>query len=269
MNFIKNTIKLLLITIYFFVFSFLSVIKTYVINSTLKLSILILGLYGWLLYYLDTNRNELFTNDFQLNILVEAHGLLFDLIIIAVFFEFFRKRISNKDKIEKLENDLIDYKMWGNNESKTKAVGALRRLSKINAVNIDLTDFDLSNTKLQELKFLCFDFSKTDFTNTSFKETKFLGCDFSQTKLNNTDFTGCSIQFSNLVGCKEFKNAKFTSSYITNDSKEYLEKILTKEQLANITWTSSSKTFKYWSLWIKSSIRNMNKAKIIRSKNIN
>jgi len=240
-------------TIYFLIFSFISVIKTHVINSSLKLSIIILLIYGSVLYYLDINKDEFF-DDFQQNILVEAHGLLFDLIIIIIIFEAIKRQIFNNNKIKRLENNLSDYKILTTLGQKSIIINTLRELCDIKSVHIDVSGLDLSEAKLDDLKFSVTDFSRSNLSRATFLFTKFHYCDFSETTLYDCDFSGSTIRFSKFEKCIGIDKTIFASTHITDDCKLYLESVLSERQLDNIIWIDSKENIQDYKVIVKASV---------------
>lgn len=242
--------------IYFFVFSFISVVRKNIINSSLRLSILILSIYGAVLWYLDANKDRFF-DSFQQDILVEAHGLLFDLIVIAIIFEVFKKGIINNNQIKSLKSSLSDYKISTSTESKYFIINTLRRLFEMKSVHIEAGNLDLSDAKFEHLNFLFTDFNNSNLSKTSFLYANFFYCDFSETILHECDFSGCNIRFSEFKNCKNIDKAIFAETHITDDCKSYLESILSGSQLRNIIWTDSKVNFQDLKACFKASINVM------------
>lgn len=62
------------------------------------------------------------------NILVEAHGLVFDLFIFGIVLTAYEVIRSKQDKIERYKEELDDYRGWTENEAAYRVAGVIRRL---------------------------------------------------------------------------------------------------------------------------------------------
>ena len=254
----KNNISFMQ-TVYFLVFSFISWIRTNVINSSLRLSVVLLLIFGSVLYYLDMNRDKFF-NEFQQEILIQAHGLLFDLVVVAIIFEVTKRKILNNNQVKILKNNLLDYRLVNNVECKYLIVKTLRELCEIKSVCIDASELELSEAKFEHLNFLITDFGKSNLSRISFLCTKFYDCDFSESILSHCDFSGSTIRFPKFDKCQCIDEAIFASTYITDDCKSYLESVLSEKQLRNIIWINSKMNIQDFKAYFKASIITMDRA---------
>lgn len=217
--------------------------------------ILLALLFGVLIIILDFNDTKF---DFH-DILVEAHGLIFDLIVFGIIitvFEFIRNR---KEKKSRYNEDIEDLLGWENEEAKVKILAKIKRLYELgqrkfflsNAYlkSADLNYYDLSNSVitfaniengsfirsfLKNVNLTASKMKSCYFTNTEFINSQLIQSDcrkafftcsvFIDSNLNNIDcreavFSGCEFEKSNLEGMK-LNNAKVDNP----DWFDYLER---------------------------------------------
>ena len=113
-------------------------IKSYITPKAyffLKAALLWLGLMG-VLDYLDFG---VWKNFKWHDLLVEANGMFFDLVIFGVFLTIYEALSEKKDRIERLQEEIDDYRGWDEKEAMYRIVGAVRRLKREGNVEINLT----------------------------------------------------------------------------------------------------------------------------------
>ena len=92
------------------------------------------------------------------NVLVEAHGMLFDILIIGVLILFLNrlaeKRITNKKYLDEID----DFRVWKSEEAAHRIAGNIKRLNRdgfkgrINLSSCFLKSADLSEVNLQDAR---------------------------------------------------------------------------------------------------------------------
>ncbi|MEZ4990204.1 MAG: pentapeptide repeat-containing protein [Saprospiraceae bacterium] len=106
---------------------------------------------GPLLYYLDSLQTQW---DWS-QVLVEGHGMFFDLIVFGILLTIYETRKKKWDRIEQYENEIDDFRPWKADEGVYRIVGNVKRLNKEGISKIDLhdchlVDADLKNKDLRE-----------------------------------------------------------------------------------------------------------------------
>lgn len=143
------------------------------------------------------------------NVLVEAHGLLFDLIvfgIILVSYEYYRQLHENAKKeetekqqrIERYKEEIDDLRRWDEKEAMFRIVGCIKRLTKEGVSEINLSYCNLEYANLAGI-------------NLS-------GANLSGARLNYCNLTATDLTKANLTGTSMFK-ADLTRTIL---SKAYL-----------------------------------------------
>jgi hypothetical protein len=69
------------------------------------------------------------------DVLVEGHGLLMDLIVFGCLVLWFNQRRSKRARIRQYRENLEDLREWGTEEGVLKKVGSLNRLLDVDGPN--------------------------------------------------------------------------------------------------------------------------------------
>ena len=148
----------------------------------------------------------LYDKSFWENVLVEAHGLVFDILVLGLVLVWMDTyRLKRESRTRDLEN-LWDLNTLTKEVYQKKKVNILKRLNEHNTYKIDVTDLMLKNIKVKDVS----------FTNSGLFGLKFLDCaifnlEIKNSKLNSADFTDSVIKNSEITD-SYLKNAKFKSA---------------------------------------------------------
>jgi len=135
--------------------------------------------------------------DFIRNIFVEAHGMVFDLLIIATFLFFLQTRVRKKrtreQNIKRWKEENSDFRGWDEKEATFRIVGNIRRLNRQGVTKINLTGCFLNKADLNEVK----------ITNSNAHLAFFREANLSNAKIINynlrlSDFTGANLVMADL-----------------------------------------------------------------------
>ncbi|MCF8247513.1 MAG: pentapeptide repeat-containing protein [Saprospiraceae bacterium] len=132
--------------------------------------------------------------DFLKNILVEAHGFIFDLLIFGIIFTIYQEVREKKESIKRYLEELEDFRRWQEPEASFRIAGIVRRLNRIEKYDLDLDGCNLENSDLKNLRF---DYSKFYGTNLS-------GSDLRGAKFNGAYFNSETNLEGALVDSKEW-----------------------------------------------------------------
>ena len=103
-------------------------------------TILVVSLTGWFYAY-----NAAFLE----NILVEAHGMLFDLLIIGVFVLWLNSKGERRQRITRYREEITDYLGWKSDTAMHRIRGNIIRLNREDVGDIYLRDANLREADLQ------------------------------------------------------------------------------------------------------------------------
>jgi hypothetical protein len=130
--------------------------------------------------------------DFK-DVLVEAHGLLFDLLIFGILLTIYEKiRKTEEDKTRYIEN-IDDLRGWNDKEAGFKIAGNIKRLNRIGVTEIDLHNCNLFMTDLSKVKLTNSNLSRANLSESNLSETN-----LKNAKLNNANLVNCLFSSTNL-----------------------------------------------------------------------
>ena len=143
--------------------------------------------------------------DYINNIIVEAHGLLFDLIVLGVLISIFESKREKEEAIERDNNLIDDLRGWRNEEGTRRTVGAIKRLASKDApflmlTNCYLKEANLNGVILKEANFqgavlegallICANLEGAIFVGANLQ-----GACLTHAKLEGTDFSWLEVSF--------------------------------------------------------------------------
>ncbi|UZR98631.1 pentapeptide repeat-containing protein [Chondrinema litorale] len=169
--------------------------------------------------YLETSNGK--------DILIEAHGLLFDIFVFGVLLAYLNKFLEKKQKSERYQEEIDDFRGWEEKEAKYRIVGNIKRLNKIgygrinlsncylahadlhqaNLVKANLKGVDLSYADLRNADLSYSNLSDADLSGADLSNALLRGVNLSNAKLNNTNLSRTSLWRAKLIGT-ELSGAK-------------------------------------------------------------
>jgi BTB/POZ domain-containing protein KCTD9 len=153
----------------------------------LLLSILVLGLS--LKYYL--NNFELF----WVQILAEAHGMLFDIAVIGILLFWLNKNGDTRQRIRTYKDEIDDFRLWESEEAAFRTVGNIKRLNRHKIYEINLVKCHLMKTNLNYVNLKASNMNSANFSHSTLIETN-----LENTRLNQTNFENSNLNQANLNG---------------------------------------------------------------------
>tara|TARA_R110001583_G_scaffold175120_1_gene329684 strand:+ start:114 stop:818 length:705 start_codon:yes stop_codon:yes gene_type:complete len=156
------------------------------------------------------------------DILVEFHGLIFDLFIFGILLTIYETRKSKKDKIIRYKEEINDYKFWETEEAMFRTRGLVKRLCDLNVQNIDLSHCYLATDKslstydnMKNWKFSGANLSNTMFMMSTLENAQFYSTNLKEAIFIQVNLTNCS--FSSAILYKtNFEKCTFTNVDISN-----------------------------------------------------
>lgn len=156
---------------------------------------------------------DIIDKDFNFHdILVESHGLIFDLFVFGILITIYETLESKKNDVKRYKEEIDDFRFWFSEESKHRVKGLISRLIKLNVKKIDIKhcnitgcptikkmiEWDFSGAKIYNSWFYDIDltgsrFFLSDIFETSFIKSNLSGCTFGTAKLFETNFKDCFL----------------------------------------------------------------------------
>ena len=151
------------------------------------------------------------------DIIIEANGLVLDLVLFGCLIAWFNERRAFKDQIRSYQDSLDDLSSWAAEEGVLKKVGIIKRLQDIAGFesirNLDYSQLPHANFQGITLKGVNFTFSNLSsaFLNgTDLKDASLAGADLTNACLNSArlghadlrgaDLRGADFEFADLTG---------------------------------------------------------------------
>lgn len=154
------------------------------------------------------NNWGLYSSDFFENIMVEAHGLLFDILVLGVIFIILDSKRQKRMTLEQLKNDLSDYSTLDEPLYYNKKKRILNELQKEQVTNIQQPNLLLSEIELRDLYF-----HKAKLFGLKLHSCRLINMDFADSKLNSAEFNNStfkSCSFNKVV----LKTARFSNAQL-------------------------------------------------------
>lgn len=145
--------------------------------------------------------------DYINNIIVEAHGLFFDLLILGVLITIYERKKQKKEAIEREKNLIDDFRKWNEKEATFRIMGSVKRLNSMGIFEIDFSKCFLKSIEVQHGNFL-----KSKFLSTNLQWARFYWTNLSEVAFKWSDLEGAMFIESNLVnGNFEYATLKGTN----------------------------------------------------------
>ncbi|BAO56197.1 pentapeptide repeat-containing protein [Nonlabens marinus] len=167
------------------------------------------------------------------DILVEFHGLVFDLFVFGILITLYdaykdrkdsrqRERTKIENDVERYKEELDDLRGWRSDEAKFRIQGIAKRLLKLNESKLDLSNCHLKTTSITDnlTNFHNWNFSGADLSLNIFIDKDFQDVNFTGAQFNNSSFGLC-----NLKGCKfdkaEIETLNFNKCDLSSTTFDY------------------------------------------------
>ncbi len=167
---------------------------------------------GCFLLFIDYKSKNLESYEFWNNVLVEAHGMFFDIILFGIILTIYERFNDRYNEIRRLSDEIDDFRYWKSDEAKFRIRGNLYRLNKARVTNLDLAFIDLSKIELRKINLSKATCCETDFSNSNMENSEFSNIECSLTKFNGKDTCLLNANFKNST----FQNTEFIEAYLVN-----------------------------------------------------
>jgi uncharacterized protein YjbI with pentapeptide repeats len=219
-------------------------------------SLVIFLLLASLILYLDVTYVE-DKKAFAENVLVEAHGLLFDVFLFGLILLWVDKWRTKQDQISRYLEELEDYKPWDEPESYYRSAGLIKRLQMLN-VKPDLSNYKINYVDLSGVDFSYSELEHGDFEGCDFTEANFNGAYLTGVYFKNTELKGVSFHVSFLESStlefETIKNCYFWKSNLSNAKLNVINLINCNFVRANLTNISG---WEYTKSWQNTNVRDL------------
>ncbi len=140
-----------------------------------------------------------YKGDFLRNIFVEAHGMLFDLFVIATFILWLNKKAEKKRNIQRWQEEINDFRYWKSREAMYRIVGNIKRLEKNGFTKIDLRHCFLKYAPLRGIRLKGAILRQSKLQNANLWQANLKGANLRRAELNNTNLREANLQNAILI----------------------------------------------------------------------
>jgi uncharacterized protein YjbI with pentapeptide repeats len=134
-------------------------------------------------------------NNFWPQILVEAHGMIFDITIIGLLIFWLNQNGEIRQRIRTYRDEIDDFRLWESDEAAFRTVGNIKRLNRHKIHDINLVNCYLARTNLNYVNLKGSNLNSANLSNSSLIETG-----LESTRLNQTNLENANLNQANLNG---------------------------------------------------------------------
>lgn len=143
-----------------------------------------------------------YKGNFEENIMVEAHGMLFDILVIGIFI--FTLHSLGKKRLESqgYQDEIDDFREWKSEEATYRILGNIKRLNRNGVTKIDLSNCYLEKATLREAQLQGADLTEANLQGTDLREAQLQGGDLTGANLRGADLREAQLQGADLADAK-------------------------------------------------------------------
>lgn len=141
-------------------------------------------------------------------ILVEAHGMIFDIAIIGILLFWLHDKGQSRHLIRSYRDEIDDFRMWESDEAAFRTVGNIKRLNRHMIYEINLVNCFLSRANLNYINL-----NGSNLNSANVSQSSLLEANLENTRLNQTNFENSNLNQANLKGSYA-SGANFADAYL-------------------------------------------------------
>jgi len=146
---------------------------------------------------------------------VEANGMIFDLFVFGILVTIYNAIRARKEKIERLKEEIDDYRGWDEKEAMYRIVGTVKRLIREGYHEINLENCYLSDAYLPDIDLHSAILSKANLKGSNLTGANLSGANLSKTNLKGANLTGANLSGANLSNA-DLTGANLSKTDLTN-----------------------------------------------------
>lgn len=144
-------------------------------------------------------------------VLVEAHGMLMDIVVFAGLFVVSNHFLDKQRRIQAILDELSDFRFWKSELARKKNAGNIKRLKTLGRKQVDLYSCDFEMEHLKEFEFIdsdfnCATFSRCHLSECTFRNVNFRGASFAKSTIVNCRFLNCNLDGANFFDANLLNN---------------------------------------------------------------
>ncbi len=202
---------------------FHSIVEKPLLTSLLVLIMITLLVAGLSVkYYLED------FDSFWVQILVEAHGMIFDIAIIGILLFWLNQNGEIRQRVRTYKDEIDDFRLLESDQAAFRTVGNIKRLNRHKIHEINLVNCFLVKTQLNYVNLKGSNLNSANLMNASLLETNLENSRLNQTNLENANLNQANLRGAYASGAN-FKDAflikaQFENAFLikTNFTNAYL-----------------------------------------------
>ena len=139
-------------------------------------------------------------------VLVEMHGMIFDIAVIAILLAWLNQSGEIRQRIRTYKDEIDDFRLWESDEAAFRTVGNIKRLNRHRIQEINLVNCHLARTNLNYVNLKGSNLNSANLSNSSLIETNLENTRFNQTNLENSNLNQANLRGAYASGAN-FKDA--------------------------------------------------------------
>lgn len=148
----------------------------------------------------------LYNKSFWENVLVEAHGLVFDIFFIGLVLVWMDSHRQKRESIKRNQEGLLDLNTFIDEIYQKRKINMIKRLNENEVYKIDVTDLTLYDIELKGTKFI-----NSRLYGLKFSKCRIFNLDIQSSKLNSADFSYSNLKKSQVLD-SNLNNANFSGA---------------------------------------------------------
>lgn len=142
-----------------------------------------------------------YSSGFGENVLVEAHGMLFDILVIGILILYLNRLSENRIRNQRYLDEIDDFRSWKSDEAAHRIAGNVRRLNKNRFKNkINLRDCYLKDINLKGAKLERVNLRLADLRGANLEGANLWGANLERTNIQGANLEGANLWGANLKG---------------------------------------------------------------------
>jgi len=186
-------------------------------------------------------------DSFWVQILAEAHGMIFDIAIIGILLFWLNQNGEIRQRIRMYRDEIDDFRLLESDQAAFRMVGNIKRLNRLKIHEINLVNCYLARTQLNYINLKGSNMNSVNLSNSSLLETNLENTRLNQANLENANLNQANLKGSYASGAN-FKDgflikAQFESAFLikANFTNAYLmEANLQNSYLMGADFTNTS-----------------------------
>ena len=152
---------------------------------------------------------------FYVQILAEAHGMIFDIAVIGILLFWLNQNGYTRQRIRTYRDEIDDFRLWESEEAAFRTVGNIKRLNRHRIHEINLVNCYMARTNLNYVNLGASNMNSANFSNSSLIETNLENTRLNQTNFENSNLNQASLKNAYASGAN-FKDAFLIKAQFEN-----------------------------------------------------